>query len=759
MFVTCGIAIAALLFLGTRSIAQITAAPALINFQGVLKTPAGAPLPDGTYSITVSLWDSATAGAQKWSQTLPTVAVNHGVFAVVLSTATPDLFNGSNLWLEIKIGSDAAMTPRQQIVSVPFALKANTVPDGSIGTAQLTDGAVTATKLATGAQGWLLGGNTGTNPTNNFLGTTDNQPLTLKADGHQVMVYSYATGTGIHSVNVQGGSEINTIGPSVIGGTIAGGGEATGSGTDYPNAVLGNFGAVGGGRGNSANGIASVAGGGFNNAAIGNYGAVGGGELNNANGHHATVPGGASNTAGGAWSFAAGQQAVANNNGAFVWNDGSGGAFASSAANQFLIHAAGGVGINTSTPGLALDDAGGVSFDGANLNNGALDGTALHFGGAGTGEGLASKRTAGGNQYGLDFYTNYNNRMAIDTNGNIGMGISSPGIRLDDIGGISVDGAHANTGALDGSALHFGGAGSGEGIASNRNGSNPYTLDFYTNNTNRLSINNNGNIGIGTTNPQHTLDVIGNVSVLSASGLSVTGYSLGGNASVGVYGEADNRGSSGVYGTSNDGNGVYGYSGSSAGVFGTSAIAPGVAGFSQSAGDGGIVGAGVMGEDDVAGGKGVAGYSVKGYALYAGGAAGGTTNWSNVSDVRYKTNVATMAGALDMVLALRGVTFDWRRSQYPDKNFPEGRQVGFIAQEIEKVLPEVVTTDADGYKSVAYGSVVPVLVESVKALKAEKDQELAAKDAEIRALRQQNASMDARLRRLEKIIGGSGTKH
>lgn len=68
------------------------------------------------------------------------------------------------------------------------------------------------------------------------------------------------------------------------------------------------------------------------------------------------------------------------------------------------------------------------------------------------------------------------------------------------------------------------------------------------------------------------------------------------------------------------------------------------------------------------------------------------------SDQRFKKNITPISSALDKVEKLQGVTFDWRIGEFMNRNFPEGKQVGFIAQEVEKILPEVVTTDNDGYK-------------------------------------------------------------
>ena len=97
---------------------------------------------------------------------------------------------------------------------------------------------------------------------------------------------------------------------------------------------------------------------------------VGGGYDNSASGTNASVPGGYKNVAAGQYSFAAGQQAQANHDGSFVWNDSTNAGdnttfFASTAVNQFLIHATGGMGINTNNPaGFALNVNGTANFAG-----------------------------------------------------------------------------------------------------------------------------------------------------------------------------------------------------------------------------------------------------------------------------------------------------------------------------------------------------------------------------------------------------------
>ncbi|WP_188013154.1 tail fiber domain-containing protein [Photobacterium damselae] len=91
------------------------------------------------------------------------------------------------------------------------------------------------------------------------------------------------------------------------------------------------------------------------------------------------------------------------------------------------------------------------------------------------------------------------------------------------------------------------------------------------------------------------------------------------------------------------------------------------------------------------------------------------------SDERIKTNIRVIDNALDKVCQIRGVTYD--RTDIEGNN----RHVGVIAQEVEKVLPEAVSTtrneslDIDDFKSVAYGNMVGLLIEAIKELKAEID--------------------------------------
>jgi len=194
----------------------------------------------------------------------------------------------------------------------------------------------------------------------------------------------------------------------------------------------------------------------------------------------------------------------------------------------------------------------------------------------------------------------------------------------------------------------------------------------------------------------------------SSSHYGVFGINTGGGA--GVYAETNASGTGAVYAyNTNGGRGVWAYSPSGYGVEGQSGSS-----------------------------SGVYGYSSSGYGVFCDGNGGYTGSWSNLSDRRLKKDVTPLAEALTKVLELRGVSFTWRRDEFPDKHLNDGPQIGFIAQEVEPVLPEVVTTDQEGFKAVDYSKFTPLLVEAIKA-----------QQVVIEALRQELAEVKDRLARLE----------
>lgn len=109
------------------------------------------------------------------------------------------------------------------------------------------------------------------------------------------------------------------------------------------------------------------------------------------------------------------------------------------------------------------------------------------------------------------------------------------------------------------------------------------------------------------------------------------------------------------------------------------------------------------------------GVSNPSYKLHVGGNIYATGDITGFSDARKKYNITTITDALDKVKQISGYTFNVRDSEM------NKRYTGVIAQEIEQVLPEVVYEDSVGYKSVAYGNIVGLLIESIKELSSRVD--------------------------------------
>jgi len=140
------------------------------------------------------------------------------------------------------------------------------------------------------------------------------------------------------------------------------------------------------------------------------------------------------------------------------------------------------------------------------------------------------------------------------------------------------------------------------------------------------------------------------------------------------------------------------------------------------------------------------------FLLEVNGTAGkpGGGSWSTSSDARLKKNVRTLAGALDKLLALRGVSFEYID---PEKIHElSGERMGLIAQEVEKVFPDWVETGPNGYKRVTVRGLEALVVEALRQLRAEQESQLAAlkreKDTEIQELKQSLSALTAKVNRL-----------
>lgn len=108
------------------------------------------------------------------------------------------------------------------------------------------------------------------------------------------------------------------------------------------------------------------------------------------------------------------------------------------------------------------------------------------------------------------------------------------------------------------------------------------------------------------------------------------------------------------------------------------------------------------------------------YELHVVGAIYATGDITAFSDERKKMNIQHITGSLDIIKKLRGVRYNWKKGKegpMPNKRFIRDEdkiRIGLIAQQVEPILPEVVFTDDDGYKSINYANIVSVLIEGMK---------------------------------------------
>ncbi len=212
-------------------------------------------------------------------------------------------------------------------------------------------------------------------------------------------------------------------------------------------------------------------------------------------------------------------------------------------------------------------------------------------------------------------------------------------------------------------------------------------------------IKNNGRVGIGTTTPTYILDVAGDTSAgnFIATQRAINAYANGAASStskIGVYGAANGGGTGTVYG-------LYGSA--------------------TSYGNGPVIG--VYG---VANGLNPSGQNA---AVFAAGDVKYTGSSSQASDAKLKSNVKDMEGALSKIQQLSAKTYTFKTSEYSSLHLSSGTQFGFIAQDVEKIFPELVSTtavpapeSADGnstaapitFKGLNYVGIIPVVAQAVK---------------------------------------------
>jgi hypothetical protein len=117
------------------------------------------------------------------------------------------------------------------------------------------------------------------------------------------------------------------------------------------------------------------------------------------------------------------------------------------------------------------------------------------------------------------------------------------------------------------------------------------------------------------------------------------------------------------------------------------------------------------------------------------------------SDVRFKRDIRPFDLSLDRVAALRPVDYSWRADEFPDRAFGTARTYGLIAQDVEQVLPELVSSDEQGFKAVDYTRLPLLAIQAIKELKERND-----------ALTASHAALEQRLAAIEALLTSAQNK-
>ncbi|MFZ5552999.1 MAG: tail fiber domain-containing protein, partial [Bacteroidota bacterium] len=553
----------------------------------------------------------------------------------------------------------------QELLHVNGKVKigAYTLPDtdGTNGQVLATNGTgIVAWTTVAASSGWELTGNAGTNAATNFIGTTDAQDVVLKRNNTEGMRLSaggalLATGNTTSGITPTSGAGTRMMWIPAKRAFRAG--EVNAAQWDDANVGL-NSAAFG--SNTRASGVGSFAinqntvVSGNNSFAMG-FGCTTSGNL--------SFSGGQNSTTSGSYAFSFGNSTTSSGFGSIALSDrANAGADFAVAIGQWVSA--------TSSNAMVIGMGPGV-----NLTNSISRSLMIGFN--------------------SDLPTFFVGTSAgAGTTGNVGIGTSTPGAKLEVNGQVKITGGIPGAGkvltsdatglatwqALSASAWTLTGN-SGTNAATNYIGTADAT-DFVTrtNNTERMRVSSTGNVGIGTAAPGRKLHVSGAENTLH-----------GFNACVGISN------------TSAGGTDWY----LRTGATGTATPAGGFS-IADNVGYRFVI--------DNTGNVGL-GTTTPGFRLQVGNSGDGTVAranaWTVFSDERLKKDFSSIENPVKMINEISGYYYYWKSGT------DTSLQIGFKAQEIEKVIPQIVSTDANGIKSVDYARVTPVIIEAVKEQQAE----------------------------------------
>ncbi len=641
----------------------ISATPKTISYQGVLTDINGSPKNNGSYDIIFSLYTVEKDGTHLWRST-KTVELKEGIFSILLGNNTPfdnTLDFTKPYWLGIQMGADAELTPRIALAASPYAIRssvsdfavnaaaavnagsadvailANTVKVGAVASPQILDGSINRIDMMADLKAPFA-------DTADYAKTAD---VALSVSGaaiasETITTSQIANGT-IKVEDLEDGfsaPEANHAANADTAGTLAAGYVA-------PHAAFADSTLI---AASSHKAVTAES--------------VSGGAIK---GVISTSRIEAKDSTGLTLSGSAERNIFIDSNGVAISSDDNkniiGLTVENKTANSII-----------AVKGWAATTNYGQDFIGSNAR--------LH---------IASDKF-------ISLNTNAKERLRVTSEGKVGIGTQSPTSPLtvsitDGVGGfgttpeVSIGSASGdalpaifatsdradygfflavkgvNSEGFSNAAFIFNARDSAEKPLSS---GNLFKINNYA--SNKFTVAHNGNVGIGVETPGKTLDVDGTVRA--------TSYLIG-NSIIGS--------STDSYWSNGTSDGTIHYTGGKVGI-GTSAPEAAL----DIKGD-------VKIEQNL---------SVTGNVTAA--------NFPSSSDIRYKKNISPITTPLEKIKALTGVTYEWKQSDFPDRNFSERTQIGVVAQELEKVFPELVHTDSEGYKAVSYDKLSAVLIEAVK---------------------------------------------
>lgn len=128
------------------------------------------------------------------------------------------------------------------------------------------------------------------------------------------------------------------------------------------------------------------------------------------------------------------------------------------------------------------------------------------------------------------------------------------------------------------------------------------------------------------------------------------------------------------------------------------------------------------------------------YAAYFNGDV--YTNGSYLpSDEKFKKDIVPLSNVLSEIKGLQTVYYNWKKDEFPDMKFTDDKQIGFLANEVEKMFPELVKQDENGNKAVNYSKFTPILVEAINE-----------QQKKIEELENLNKDLQQRLEKLEELM-------